>query len=347
MDQKLSILCIGTGAIGTYIGGSLALHGHHVTFIDQPEVIASLHSSGLSVEITGQNFTVENPDLSSSLGTVLEKNVYDLCLFALKSYDTDSAISMMLPFRDKIPSILCLQNGVDNEPKLTKQFGENRVIPGTVTSAVGKKGNGSIVLEKLRGVGIASGHSLSPVLVDAMNKAGLSAKIYPNAASMKWSKMLTNLLANASSAILDMTPSQILADPALFRLEVTQLREALNVMKKQNILVTDLPGTPVRLLAFAVKSLPFSISKIALARAVGRGRGAKMPSFHIDLYSNRGRSEVGYLNGAVVRSGEKYGIPTPINGVLCQVLQDLTDKKIPISSFKHQPGKLLELSKLP
>jgi len=182
MDQKLSILCIGTGAIGTYIGGSLALHGHHVTFIDQPEVIASLHSSGLSVEITGQNFTVENPDLSSSLGTVLEKNVYDLCLFALKSYDTDSAISMMLPFRDKIPSILCLQNGVDNEPKLTKQFGENRVIPGTVTSAVGKKGNGSIVLEKLRGVGIASGHSLSPVLVDAMNKAGLSAKIYPNAA---------------------------------------------------------------------------------------------------------------------------------------------------------------------
>jgi 2-dehydropantoate 2-reductase len=345
MDQNLSILCIGTGAIGTYIGGSLALQGHRVTFIDRPEVVATLQISGLTLEIAGRTWKVENPVFSSSLESAFENKNYDVCIFALKSYDTDSAISLMLPFQEKIPPVICLQNGVDNELKLIKQFGEDRVIPGTVTSSVGKKGNGWIVLEKLRGVGISAGHSLSLRLVDEMNTSGLSAKIFPNAASMKWSKMLTNLLANASSAILDMTPSQILADPALFQLEVTQLREALSVMKKQEILVTDLPGTPVRLLAFAVESLPHSISKIALARAVGRGRGAKMPSFHIDLYSDRGRSEVGFLNGAVVRSGEIYGIPTPINGILCQVLQDLTDKKIPISTFRLQPGKLLELSK--
>ena len=50
-----------------------------------------------------------------------------------------------------------------------------------------------------------------------------------------------------------------------------------------------------------------------LKKVVGSGRGAKMPSFHIDLMSKRGLSEVDYLNGAVVRFGMKAGIDTPVN----------------------------------
>ncbi|MCH7663763.1 MAG: 2-dehydropantoate 2-reductase, partial [Chloroflexi bacterium] len=32
-EHPLRVLSIGAGAIGTYIGGSLALHGHQVTFL--------------------------------------------------------------------------------------------------------------------------------------------------------------------------------------------------------------------------------------------------------------------------------------------------------------------------
>ena len=49
--------------------------------------------------------------------------------------------------------------------------------------------------------------------------------------------------------------------PDLYRLEVEQLRETLAVMQAQNINVVDLPGTPVRLLAFAVRTLPLAISR--------------------------------------------------------------------------------------
>ena len=155
---------------------------------------------------------------------------------------------------------------------------------------------------------------------------------------MKWSKMLTNLLANPISAILDMSAAEIYARKDLYKLEIDMLRECLAVMKAQSIDVVDLPGTPVKALAFTTK-LPFWLSKPFLGRAAGGGRGGKMPSFHIDLYSGRGKSEVDYLHGAVLRAGKKAKIPTPVNKVLTETLLALTNGEIPLEEYAHQPEK--------
>jgi len=111
-------------------------------------------------------------------------------------------------------------------------------------------------------------------------------------------------------------------------------------MKAMNLEVTDLPGTPVKALAFATK-LPLWLSKPFLSKAAGSGRGAKMPSFHIDLYSGRPQSEVEFLHGAVVREGKACGIPTPVNEVLTDTLMALTNKEIPLEEYANQPEKLL------
>jgi 2-dehydropantoate 2-reductase len=66
-----------------------------------------------------------------------------------------------------------------------------------------------------------------------------------------------------------------------------------------------------------------------------------MPSFHIDLYSGRGKTEAEFLHGAVVRAGEKYGVPTPINKVLTEIVMALFRKEIPLDEYAHQPEKLL------
>jgi 2-dehydropantoate 2-reductase len=197
------------------------------------------------------------------------------------------------------------------------------------------------MLERKRGLGVADGHPLSKQLVALLNDAGLNAHLYPDAASMKWSKMLTNLLANATSAILDMSPAEIFSQSELCRLEVEQLREAIRVMAIQGIQPIGLPGTPVRALAFAVRWLPLALIQPILIRAVGGGRGGKMPSFHIDLHSRRGQTEVNHLNGAVVRFGERSNIPTPVNRLLNEILQDLTIGKQKEDTFNHKPEELV------
>ena len=157
---------------------------------------------------------------------------------------------------------------------------------------------------------------------------------------MKWSKMLTNLLANPASAILDMSAAEIYAHKDLYKLEIDMLRECLAVMQAQGIDVVDLPGTPVKALAFATK-LPLWLSKPLLGHAAGTGRGDKMPSFHIDLHSGRGKSEVDFLHGAVVRAGEKSGVSTPVNKILTDTLLALTSGEITLEKYAKQPEKFL------
>jgi 2-dehydropantoate 2-reductase len=276
-----------------------------------------------------------------SLEDALRYGPFDVALFALKSFDTQPALENIKPFADKMPPFLCLSNGVSNEDMIAETLGKDRVIYGTVTTAVGRRDAGDIVLEKLRGVGIAKGHMLSEKLFAAFEGAYLNARLFDDAASMKWSKVLTNLIANPTSAILDMTPAEILANKDLYKLEIDMLEECLAVMEAQRLKVVDLPGTPVRALAFATK-LPLWLSRPLLSRAAGAGRGGKMPSFHIDLHSGRGNSEVEYLHGAVVCAGEKYGVPTPVNKPWTETLLAMVKKQIPLDEFAHKPEKLLE-----
>jgi 2-dehydropantoate 2-reductase len=339
--QRLNVLTFGAGAIGTYIGGSLALQGHRVVFLERPEVAQELSQRGLTLILNDRPHAIPDPIVAGSLDEALALGPLDVALFALKSFDTGSALEMIAPQSDCFPPVLCLQNGVGNEPALAELLGPERVIAGTVTSAIGRRGAGNIVLERLRGLGVAAGHPLSERLVEALNQAGLNARLYPQAAPMKWSKMLTNLLANASSAILDMTPREIFLHPGLYRFEIAQLREALSVMRAMDIEVVDLPGMPVRLLAFAVQRLPLALSRPLLTRAVGGGRGGKMPSFHIDLNSGRGKSEVDYLNGEIVRQATHLGMSAPANSMLNDTLLALTSGELQRDAYTRQPDKFL------
>ena len=350
INGKLKVLTFGAGAICTYIGGSLALAGHQVVFVEQQKVVEELREKGMRLDLTmdarrkTKDASLLDPSafvIVPSLEEALRYGPFDLALFALKSFDTQAALEGIKPFADKMPPILCLSNGVSNEPAIAESLGADRVIYGTVTSAIGRRGAGDIVLEKLRGVGVAMGHPLSEKLNDALNKALLNSRLFEDAASMKWSKMLTNLIANPTSAILDMTAGEVFANKDLYKIEIDMLKECLAVMKAQGLEVVDLPGTPVRALAFAA-TLPLWLSKPLLGRAAGAGRGAKMPSFHIDLHSGRGKSEVEYLHGAVVRAGENHSVPTPVNKVLTETLLALTNNEIPLEEFAHKPEKLLK-----
>jgi 2-dehydropantoate 2-reductase len=345
--EKMNVLTFGAGAIGSYIGGSLALAGNRVVFVEQPGAAEELRGRGLRLDLTisrNSVFDIQDPSVvfTASLEEAIKYGPFDVAIFALKSYDTAAALDALKPHADRLPPILCLSNGVDNEPALAAVLGTNKVIAGTVTSSVGRRNIGDIVLERLRGVGVADKHPLSLILAEALDAAGLNAHLFIRTADMKWSKMLTNLPANATAAILNMTAAEVFSYPGLFRLEMRMLREALAVMRANHIHVMDLPRVPVRALGLGTH-LPEFVARPLMLKAVGGGRGGKMPSFYIDLVSGRGKSEVEWLNGAVVRYGEKVGVLTPVNKLLTETLLALTHGKIPLTEFRHQSEKLLSL----
>ena len=338
----MNFLCFGVGAIGTYIGGSLAASGQRVVFIDRPAVVDQVRSNGLHLHYHGQEKQVNHPEVVGSLEEALNLSSYDTAILAVKSFDTAAVLAEAQRFREQMPPVLCLQNGVENEARIAETLGPEKAVSGTVTTAIGRGKVGHITVEKLRGVGVALDHPMGRSLVNAMNAAGLKARGYANGPSLKWSKMLTNLLANASSAILDMSPTEIFSHPGLYRIESWMFKEALATMNAQSILVCDLPATPVRLLTLIIRTLPPAISRPLLVRTLGKGRGGKMPSFHIDLYGGRGKSEVDYLNGAVVRFGKRLRVATPVNRWLNQTLLALTNGTLAKAEYAHQPKKYIQ-----
>ncbi len=338
--KKLNVICFGMGAIGTYIGGSLAASGANVVFIEKEEYIADAERKGIHLLVGKNEIRLPKVTVTSKVSDALAMAEADVALLAVKSFDTPSVMESLSGFEMIFPPILCLQNGVENETMIARRLGEDRVIAGTITSAVGRSGLGDIRLERLRGVGIEKGHALSDTIIDWFNLAGLKAKGYRRRADMKWSKMLTNLLANATSAILNWTPAQVYSNPITWRIELEQIKEALSVMKAMRVHLTDLPGTPTVALMSLLKTLPAGLSQRLIGLPLARGRGAKMPSFHIDLYAGKRISEVTFLNGAVVRFGEKVNRPSPVNAKLCDLLEKMAAGEVDKTEFADQPDKL-------
>lgn len=338
----MKFLVLGAGAIGAYIGVSLAHAGHMVTFLARPATAAQLRAHGLRLTRGDRQQVLAAPAVVDAPAAAFRR-AHDVLIFALKSFDTAAALAELRAATDSPPPILCLQNGVDNESDIARVFGAERVIAGTVTTAVGRRGAGDFVVERERGVGVALGHALSASLLAAFNQAGLKARGYESAGALKWSKLLTNLVGNATSAILDLSVAEIFAEARLFALEQAQLRECLSVMRALRHTVVDLPGTPVRALALGAQ-LPAWLARPLLRRGLASARGGKPPSLHLDLHGGR-PTEVRWLHGAVARNGAECGVATPVNAVLAETVEALSAGRLAPADFRRQPEALLRLIK--
>ena len=211
----MRIVIFGAGAIGSYFGASLILAGNDVSFYERPGAAETLAIKGISLYRKGMVQKVSGLDVHTSIPSLKKEIPFDFGILAVKSYDTHKFLGSIRKYASFLPPILCLQNGVENESQLVEVFGEGRVIAGSVTTAIGREGPGVISVEKLRGVGIAGASPLVPAIVRAFNAAKLKARRYSSIPNMKWSKLLTNLPANASAAILNMTPAEIFEDQRL------------------------------------------------------------------------------------------------------------------------------------
>ena len=337
----MKALIVGGGAIGTLAATALASGGHEVLALARSSATGSaLSQSGYRLS-GAQGDQRATPALVTQDWSTALKASPDVIVVAVKAYDTAGLLNeMRAALSAPPPAILCLQNGVDNEAALAKILGADRVIAGTVTTAVGSRGPGNAVVERSRGVGLAEGHALSAPLAEAFAAAGHAVRLYPNALSMKWSKLLTNLIGNATSALLDWPVSQIYGHAGVYRIERRMLREAIAVMRASGLPVVDLPGVSVRLIPWVV-ALPDWLGRPLLRRSAGSGRGGKMPSFHVDLYAGRPLTEVAWLNGAVARHAARVKLQAPVNARLTEALNAASAGQAFALAFRHNPEALV------
>jgi 2-dehydropantoate 2-reductase len=309
---------VGAGAVGSFLAGVLAHGGHPVTLVDRRAWPPAAEDRLVIADSDGQRLEMPIRRVREP-GQVTDPP--GVIVLAVKQFDLPAALDDCHPWPE-VPA-LTIQNGVGAEELAVAHRPAAGLVAGSVTTPLERTAEGEVHWRSRGGLGLAPvAGSVEPLIAEllaAVSAVGLPARRFGDARAMKWSKLLANLVGNATSALLDADPVDIYRDPPLFDIERRQLLETLAVMGAQHIPTIALPGADARLLALAVR-LPTPLSRTVLGRVVGGARGGKMPSLRLHLREGSGPSEVAWLNGAVTRAGDACGIATPVNRRLAELV---------------------------
>jgi 2-dehydropantoate 2-reductase len=335
------VLVVGAGAVGSLLGALLGTAGYDVTLIrifepNSERPITLIRPDGSRTAVPVHRLT-KTDDASDP----------DLIVVAVKMPALREALAPTLRWPG-VPT-LTVENGIGAETTATEVRPHAPEIAASLTSParlvsqdeVQWMGKGGIALSAAN----ATAEPLMAALVSDFGRAGMRASVQTSAPSMKWSKLLANLIANATGAILDMDAGEIYRDRRLYEIERRQLLEALAVMRAMGLRPVSLPGGPVPWLALGVR-LPAWLGRPILSRVVKGSRAGKSPSLRIHVTSapadgpSPEPTEVAWMNGAVAMAGDRLGIATPVNARLATLVDEVAADPVRRAWFRGHPERL-------
>jgi len=333
-------LVVGGGAVGTLIAWTLATGGRDVAIVRRAKTDEPSQAEVALVDPAGSRHTARVTEVAQPDDLPAAP---ELIVFAVKMFDLAAAAASCKAW----PSAtgLTVSNGVGAEEMVSDVRPGAGLIAGSVTASVELVGEGTVSRLNRGGIGLAPvGGDVDRSIGDlssAFAAAGLRTGRVDDAAAMKWSKLLANLVGNATSAIVDRPPAVLYGDPGIFRIERRQLLEALAVMRRLGLSPVTLPGADVRLLAVGIRLPPILVRPILRHVVVG-ARGGKDPSLRLHATSGVGPSEVDWLNGAVADAAEKLGGSAPVNRRLATLLHEVLDDPARREWFGGRPDRLVD-----
>ena len=125
MGKKIGV--IGVGAIGGSIGGFLTQAGEDVTLIDPwRENVDKLNTEGLLLDgSVGEHRVEVNAIHTDDLRSIDDK--FDILIVSVKSYDTQWATRLMLPYIHEDSWVVSPQNSI-NEYQIAPIVGAHRML---------------------------------------------------------------------------------------------------------------------------------------------------------------------------------------------------------------------------
>ena len=301
----MKIAIVGPGALGCLIAGYLKIKTKEDIWIydNSKERALRINNNGIKVEGLGGSHQAK---VSISADTK-EIGACDFVLICVKSYSTEDACKDIKDLVGENTFIVTLQNGIGNVQILNDYFGPEKVIAGITNHGstllgdghVRHAGKGETIIGKSDGKLSGSLRDLQNVLT----KAGFETKISKDIDSVIWGKLIINVGINALTAITRLNNGRLTEYEEARSLLRAAVQEAAKIVKRKRIkLAYDDP-----------------IQKV---ESVCKATSANCSSMLQDVL-NKKRTEIDFINGAVVRQGKALGIATPVNEILTNLVKTI------------------------
>ena len=302
---------VGAGALGSAIGGVLTQAGHDVLLVTRNAAhVDAINRRGLTLRTAGVDRTVAARAVVAAAGQA----PVDCVIVLVKSAQTHDAVSAATALIGPDTCVLSLQNGLGHEDILTELVGAHRVLAGKTYCGGQMIAPGHVIcghVGKDTHIGELDGTVTPRVtsIAAALNAAGLHTTVSDNIMGTIWDKLFINVATGAISGITRLAYGDLYQMPALENVAVAAVSEAMAIarMKGVRVSITD----PVQAWRKAGAGLPPEF-KPSILQTLERGV----------------RTEVDYINGAVVTLGALYGVPTPVNSTLLACIKGI-EKNLP------------------
>ncbi|QJW82129.1 ketopantoate reductase family protein [Burkholderia glumae] len=302
----MKIAMLGAGALGCAIGATLTEGGHETWLIDRsPAHVEAMRTHGLRVDDargSRQVRVLATTDAS-------EASMADVVIVLVKSFQTDAAIRGAQALVGPDTLVLSLQNGLGHEDILADAVGRERVLAGKTYVGGVLRGAGHIesgVVGKHTIIGELDGRVSPRVqrLAAAFSSAGLATQVSDNIVGAMWDKLLVNVATGALTGITSLTYGQLYDEPLLKAASLAAVAEAIAAAQAAGVTLsmTD----PEQAWTLAAQGLPATF-KTSMLQSLEKGSV----------------TEIDFINGSVVRWGERHGVPTPVNATLVACIKGI------------------------
>lgn len=305
---------IGAGAIGGGIAARLFMAGEDVWLIDTAaDHIGKIMSDGLTIELDygvrqeTKNLKIKAAADAAGIGKV------DVVIVAVKGTVTRMTIPTIRELAGTDTLILSDQNGLGNDGILQEFFPKEQIGYSVVSYGGHRSGTGAVFSqvsvgnlhlavtaydEKQREKLVEMSRSLEKVdfKMICCSKAELD--------KLLWAKLTTNCVLNGTCAVCQCTADGFFSCQAGIDLTKKIVEENCSVARGLGI---DLKPEDVPMISYTVQQ-----------KAEEGYR--HFPSMVPDVGERR-KTEVDFINGAVVREGQKLGIPTPYNEAISLLIK--------------------------
>jgi 2-dehydropantoate 2-reductase len=298
----MKVAVFGTGGVGGYFGGRLALAGAEVHLIARGAHLEALRSSGLRVTSPKGDFEVDLPatDDPSQIGPC------DYVLFCVKSFDTEESAARLPELIGAQTAVISFQNGVDNEGKIAGVVGRDHVLGGAayIFSGIAEPGvvahtggPARIVFGETNG----SRSQRAELLLDMCTKAGIDADLSDEIDRVLWDKFAFICAQAGLTAAVRLPIGDVRSVAESWRAFKSIVEEVTAVAAAEGIELPD--DTVSRHSGFAEQLEPTGYS-----------------SLYDDLTNGR-RMELEALHGTVVRRALRHGISVPVSETIYATLR--------------------------
>jgi 2-dehydropantoate 2-reductase len=299
----MKITVVGAGAMGSLFGALLSESGISVRLYDiWAEHVKAINENGLGIELDGKTRSV-NVKATTDKKTIRKA---DLAIIFVKSTRTGDAARVASELVSSTGFVLTLQNGMGNADIIAEVIDPGRIIAGTTS-------HGATMLEPglIRHAGIGptligmwSGDEKAGAqsIADVFNKAGIATETVDDIRSVVWKKLIINVGINAITALTAIKNGQILDLSSTRALVHAAVEEAMEVARTHGIKIPD--------------------DMVEHVFQVAEATGANRSSMGQDV-DNKRQTEIGAINGAVVKEAQKLGLNVPVNQTLTTLLETL------------------------